>query len=82
MPDVLTLFFICAVERLGKSLWFSCRVMWVFCKFMCWLVIVPVLDCALLGFALVAFILCKLFKKKAPKVKHTKKWITYPTWEY
>jgi hypothetical protein len=49
---------------------------------MCWLVIVPVLDCALLGFALVAFILCKLFKKKAPKVKHTKKWITYPTWEY
>lgn len=80
MPDVLTLFFICAVERLGKSLWFSCKVMWVFCKFMCWLVIVPVLDCALLGIALIAFLFCKLFQKNTPKLKRTKRYIVYPSW--
>lgn len=82
MPDVLTLLFICGMERLGKSLWFSCKVMWVFCKFMWWLTIVPALDCVLLAVALVSAIFCKLFRKKPPKVKHTKRWIIYPTWEY
>lgn len=82
MPDVLTLLFICGMERLGKSLWFSCKVMWVFCKFVCWLTIVPALDCVLLAVALVSAIFCKLFRKKPPKVKHTKRWITYPSWEY
>lgn len=82
MVDFLTLLVICAAERLWKSMLFSCKVGWLFIKFMVWLTIVPALDILLLGISLVAFILGKLFKKRTPKLKHTQRWVVYPTWEY
>lgn len=82
MVDVLTLLFICAAERMWKSMLFSCKVGWLFIKFMAWLTIVPALDILLLGLYLVAFIQGKLFKKRTPKLKHTRRWVIYPTWEY
>lgn len=82
MVDVLTLLFICAAERMWKSMLFSCKVGWLFIKFMAWLTIVPALNILLLGLYLVAFILGKLFKKRTPKLKHTRRWVIYPTWEY
>lgn len=82
MVDFLTLLVICAAERLWKSMLFSCKVGWLFIKFMVWLTIVPALDILLLGISLAAFILGKLFKKQTPKLKYTRRWVVYPTWEY
>jgi len=80
MPDVLTFLFIVMVERIGKTLRFSFKVMWVFIKFMAWLTVVPALDILLLTYALIAWIFCKIFKRRTPKLKHTPRWVIYPTW--
>lgn len=82
MADVLTLLVICVAEWIWKYIRFFCKVSWTFIKFMAWLTVVPALDILLLVFSLVSFFLCKIFKKRTPKLKHTPRWIIYPTWAY
>ena len=81
MVDLLVFIFIYAVDGMRKMFITTCKLSWLFCKFVIFCGFVPLIDAAMLALALVLFILCKIFKQRTPKLARAKHGIVYPSWK-
>jgi len=80
MAYILAYIIMVLIDWIKKIIRFYLKVMWIFCKIMIWMMVVPLVDIVTLSFALIAVIICKLRKKSLPHLKHTKYWVVYPSW--
>lgn len=80
MVELLTLFVICGLEKMGKSFIAFCKIGWWFIKIGFWLIFVLPISIASLMVVIFGFIVCKIAKRSTPRLMHTKIGMLYPMW--
>lgn len=79
--DLLIFPFVCFLEWVCKGWFRFWRIAWWTVKVTAWLIIVPAWDMVVLGFQIMAWIICKIFKQRTPRLKWGKHLMIYSTWE-
>lgn len=79
--EFLFFLFVCLLEWICKVWFLLWLTTWWMFKITAWLITIPVWDTVVLGFHIVACVLCNIFKKQTPRLRWTKRLTLYSTWQ-